>query len=98
MKTEQEILDLKNSYYSYKYCLRNQDAANIKAHQDIIIQNSIECGFHYYLFVFARDIMSSDKQLLSEIVLASGRLNFIKSFYKYIKFDKSKYETLMLFI
>jgi hypothetical protein len=94
MNTEQEILDLKNPWESYYYCCDNEKTANINAHEKIII-NSKSLQYCYW---FARDIEKSNKQLLFKVVLKSGDLDYIKRFYNYINFDKSEFETLMLFI
>jgi hypothetical protein len=93
-KEEQEILELNDPNKSFWYCVNNQNIANIKAHQQVIInsKNRVEC------FYFAKHIRNSNKQLLSEIVLVSGDLFWIKKFYNEVDFDKSKYERLMLFI
>jgi hypothetical protein len=92
-KIEQKILELNDPEESYFYCLAN-DSCNLKAHEKIIIESKDpeECYF------FAKDIYGANKQLLSEIVLASGNLHLIKLFYNNINFDKSRYEKLMLFI
>jgi hypothetical protein len=96
MNTEEEILKLKNSYSSYCYCIDNEETANIKAHEQIIIDSkNSDCDYCYY---FARDIKNSNKELLFKALLQSGNFYYIKQFYKYINFDKTKYETLMLFI
>jgi hypothetical protein len=94
MKTEEEVLALNNPVYSYNYCIRNKNTANVKAHEKIIIDSK----YLNYCIGFARNISNANKQLLSEVVLASGDLYYINLFYNYVDFDKTKYETLMLFI
>jgi hypothetical protein len=93
-KEEQKILELNDPNKSFWYCFNNQHIANIKAHQQVIINSNSRVECHW----FAKHIKNSDKQLLSDIVLASGDLYYIKLFYHEIDFDKSKYERLMLFI
>jgi hypothetical protein len=120
--SEQEILALNDPDKSYLYCYFNKGTANIKAHQQIIIDSKnlhycflfainfpntnlklfeqiiINSKHIYYCYFFAKLVKESNKQLLSEIVLASGNLDYIKKFYNEVDFDKTKYETLMLFI
>jgi|688.fasta_scaffold1047452_2 hypothetical protein len=119
---EQEILELNDPKKSYWYCHSNKNTANIKAHEQIILNSKntrYVCWFAesipgadinllqsviinsrnvYYCFRFALHVKDSNKQLLSEIVLALGDLEYIRNFYNNIDFDKSKYETLMLFL
>jgi hypothetical protein len=94
MKTEEEVLSLNDPYLSYFYCINNLDTANIKAHERIIIDSK----HPYYCYWFALDIEHSNKQLLFEIILASGNLYFINFFYENVDFDKTKYENLMMFV
>jgi hypothetical protein len=94
MKTEQEILVKNDHWKSYWHCYFNKEIANIKKHEEIIINSkNILCCYD-----FAKDIPGANKQLLSEIVLQSGDLHYIGLFYDDIDFDKTKYERLMLFI
>jgi hypothetical protein len=94
MKTGQEILASKDAWASYWYCHFNKETANIKKHEEIIINSkNILCCYD-----FAKDIPGANKQLLSEIVLQSGDLHYIGLFYDNIDFDKTKYEALMVFI
>ncbi len=90
--TEQDILNKKEPYESYSYCYFNQDTKNIKLHEEIVSKDPQSC---YY---FAKDIKCSNKEYLFKEVLKSGNLHFIKLFYNEVDFDKSKFETLMLFI
>jgi hypothetical protein len=94
MKTEEEILALNDPGESFFYCKHNQQTANIKAHQEIVIKS---LDFHC-CYKFATDIVYSDKQLLSEVILLSCDEFFIKNFYENVNFDKTRYETLLLFI
>jgi hypothetical protein len=92
--TEQEILNLNDPHQSFWYCYYINKDANINAHQDIIINsNSI-----HYCYLFAKDIKSSNKELLFEKLLKYKDLDYIKAFYDNVNFNKSKYETLLLFI
>jgi hypothetical protein len=91
-KIEKQILLENDPWESYYYCLANQEIADIKAHERIIIKSFRVCYF------FAIYINKADKQLLSEIVLQSGNLEYIKKFYNDVSFDKTRYEALMLFI
>jgi hypothetical protein len=93
-KEEQEILNLNDPCQSYWCCYFNQNTANIKAHEEIVF-NSKDPEWCYF---FARNIENSNKELLFEVVLQSGDLKCIMAFYKLIDFDKTKYETLMLFL
>jgi hypothetical protein len=94
MKTEEEVLNLNDPWQSFWYCFDNQKTANIKAHEKVIIDSK---NIHY-AYTFAADIENSNKELLFELVLESKDVDYIKAFYNYIDFDKTKYETLMLFI
>jgi hypothetical protein len=91
-KIEQEIFLENNPWESYHYCLDNQDTADIKAHEQIVIKTPSVC------YLFASHIKKADRQLLSEVVLTCGSLALIRRFYIDVDFDKSKYEALMLFI
>jgi hypothetical protein len=94
MNLEESLLRLKDPKGCFYYCLAHADTANIEAHQKVILDSKNL----YILIWFAKDIKNSNKQLLSEVVLASGDLFWIKRFYDEVDFDKSKYETLMLFL
>jgi hypothetical protein len=93
MNTEQEILQLNDAYHSFWYCYRNKNA-NIKLHEKIIIDSKNP----YYCYMFARYIKNSNKELISKAILLSQDLYYIKAFYDNINFNKSKYQTLMLFL
>ncbi len=90
---EKVILDSKNITYCYEFAV-HFPITNLKLLEQIII-DSVDINYCYY---FAKTIKELNKQLLFEAVLSSGNLPWIKSFYKNIDFDKTKYETLMLFI
>jgi hypothetical protein len=92
-KHEEVIINSKNIFYCY-YFAKYVPNANIKKIEKVII-DSKDVDFCYW---FARDIPGSDKQSLSEVVLTSGNFFYIKSFYEHVEFDKSRYETLLLFI
>jgi hypothetical protein len=92
--TEEEVLKLNSVWESYSYCTQNQHTANVEAHEKIIIDSK---RYTYYYW-FARDIINSNKELLFKELLSSSDLLLIKTFYNTLCFDKSKYETLMLFL
>jgi|688.fasta_scaffold1107748_2 hypothetical protein len=90
---EKIIIDSKDPEYCYGFA-RYISEENLKEIQNVIV-NSKNAQYCYF---FALDIEDSDKQLLSEVVLKSRDVYWIQEFYKHINFDKTKYETLMLFI
>lgn len=91
---EEDVLKLNDPGECYFYCKHNQLTANITAHQKIIINSK---NF-FCCYLFARDIKRADRQLLSEVILSSYDSILIKRYYKNIKFDKTRYEELILFI
>jgi hypothetical protein len=92
-KHEEVIINSKNIFYCY-YFAKYVPNANIKKIEKVII-DSKDMDFSYW---FARDIENSNKQELFKVTLESGNIDYIKRFYQNINFDKTKYETLMLFI
>jgi hypothetical protein len=94
MIEEKDILTIKNPLLSYSYCFLYNETANIAEHEKIIIDSkNIMCCYDFAFY-----IKNSNKQKLFDAVLASGDLYWIELFYNQIHFDKTKYETLMLFI
>jgi len=90
------VLLLNDLSECYFFCLTRQKF-NLKAHQKRMIkfcnyENSIYC------YLFAQNIKGADVQLLSEAVLCSGNITYIKFFYDNLEFDKTRYKDLMLFL
>jgi hypothetical protein len=72
MNIEQRILSLNDAYHSYNYCINNKEIANIKAHEQIII-NSNNLKFCY---LFAKDIPEANINALEQVIINSKNLRF----------------------
>jgi hypothetical protein len=71
MLTEQEILDLNNPCNCYYYCFYNKEIANIKAHEEIIINSKKE----YFAYAFARSIPNCNINNLQQVVIDSNNVD-----------------------
>jgi hypothetical protein len=90
---EQIIINSRN----IKYCRWFVEDVSDK-NMDVVEQIVISSRDPHECHLFAVKVKNSNKQLLSDIVLSSGNLKYIKEFYKSVDFDKTRYETLLLFI
>jgi hypothetical protein len=74
-------------------------ATKIRCENSILFEKKIiDYGDAFYCYYFALNNLLSNKDLLFKKILESKNIDIIKRFYNEVDFDKTKYETLMLFI
>lgn len=67
---------------------------NVKEKEAIILTKKEP----YNCYMFAMYIAGADKQALSKVVLESLGEYWIKTFYKFIDFDKTEYDKYLIFM